>query len=92
MCSSDLGLPVALELFTLGGRVLARQEQVTGRIEPGQRADLTAFPGDVLAADPRKLDGGEAVFTMVGGKLAHGPEELCLETAASYGGRRRVGY
>ncbi len=87
-----LGLPVALELFTLGGRVLARQEQVTGRIEPGQRADLTAFPGDVLAADPRKLDGGEAVFTMVGGKLAHGPEELCLETAASYGGRRRVGY
>jgi predicted amidohydrolase YtcJ len=78
-----LGVPVALELFTLGGRVLARQEQVTGRVAPGQRADLTAFPGDVLAADPRKLRGVEAVFTMVGGKLAHGPEELCLETAFS---------
>src|SRR6266545_130621 len=26
-----LGLPVALELFTLGGRVLARQERTTGR-------------------------------------------------------------
>jgi len=81
-----LGLPVALELFTLGGRVLARQEQATGRIEPGQRADLTAFPGDVLATEPRRLEGGEAVFTMVGGKLAHGPDELCLETAFSFRG------
>lgn len=79
-----LGLPVALELFTLGGRVLARQEQATGRVEPGQRADLTAFPGDVLAADPRRLAGSEAVFTMVGGRLAHGPEELCLETASNF--------
>jgi predicted amidohydrolase YtcJ len=81
-----LGAPVALELFTLGGRVLARQEQATGRIAPGQRADLTAFGGDVLATDPRKLRRAEAVFTMVGGKLAHGPEELCLETAFSFGG------
>jgi predicted amidohydrolase YtcJ len=78
-----LGLPVALELFTLGGRVLARQEQATGRIAPGQRADLTAFPGDVLAADPRKLKRPDAVFTMVGGRLAYGPEELCLETAST---------
>ncbi|HZD69494.1 MAG TPA: amidohydrolase family protein [Actinomycetes bacterium] len=84
-----LGLPVALELFTLGGRLLARQEQVTGRIEPGQRADLTAFAGDVLAVEPRKLVGAEAVFTMVGGRLAHGPEELCLETASNFGGWSR---
>jgi len=81
-----LGVPVALELFTLGGRVLARQEHVTGRIGLGQRADLTAFSGDVLAADPRKLVDGSAVLTMVGGKLAHGPEELCVETAFSFGG------
>jgi predicted amidohydrolase YtcJ len=85
-----LGLPVALELFTLGGRVLARQERVTGRIERGERADLTAFPGDVLEADPRKLVGTDAVFTMVGGRLAHGPQELCLETAATLGGRTRT--
>jgi predicted amidohydrolase YtcJ len=78
-----LGLPVALELFTLGARVLARQEQATGRIVPGQRADLTAFPGDALAADPRRLEGTEAVFTMVGGHLAHGPEDLCLESAVA---------
>jgi predicted amidohydrolase YtcJ len=81
-----LGLPVALELFTLGGRVLARQEQVTGRIEPGQRADLTAFPGDVLATDPRKLKGVDAVFTMVGGRLIQGSDELYLETASTFRG------
>jgi predicted amidohydrolase YtcJ len=81
-----LGLPVALELFTLGGRVLARQEHATGRIGRGQRADLVAFPGDVLAADPRKLKGRDAVFTMVGGGLAHGPDELCLETASTFRG------
>jgi predicted amidohydrolase YtcJ len=74
--SQRLGLPVALEVFTLGGRILARQERVSGIIEPGQRADLTAFAGDVLAADPADLEGGEAIFTMVAGRLAHGPDEL----------------
>jgi predicted amidohydrolase YtcJ len=84
--SQRLGLPVALELFTLGGRVLARQEKTTGRIRAGQRADLTAFPGDVLALDPSKLQRVDAVFTMVGGRLAHGPEELATEAAFSFGG------
>jgi len=81
-----LGLPVALELFTLGGRILARQERTTGRIRPGQRADLTAFPGDVTAIDPGKLEQVDAVFTMVGGRLAHGPEELAVDAAFSFGG------
>ncbi len=84
--SQRLGLPVALELFTLGGRVLARQERTTGRIQAGQRADLTAFPGDVLAVDPSKLEQVDAVFTMVGGRLAHGPEELAMDAAFSFGG------
>jgi predicted amidohydrolase YtcJ len=76
-----LGLPVALELFTLGGRVLARQERVTGRIHPGQRADLTVFPGDVLAGDPARLRCTEAVATLVAGRLVHGPADLAVETA-----------
>src|SRR6266542_3380157 len=84
--SQRLGLPVALELFTLGGRVLARQERTTGRIHAGQRADLTAFPGDVLAVDPSKLEQVDAVFTMVGGRLAHGHEELAMDAAFSFGG------
>jgi predicted amidohydrolase YtcJ len=84
--SQRLGLPVALELFTLGGRILARQERTTGRIRTGQRADLTAFPGDVLSADPSKLAPVEALFTMVGGRLTHGPEELAMEAAFSFGG------
>ena len=84
--SQRLGLPVALEVFTLGGRILARQERVSGIIEPGQRADLTAFGGDVLAADPADLEGGEAIFTMVGGRLAHGPDELAVPAARSFGG------
>jgi predicted amidohydrolase YtcJ len=84
--SQRLGLPVALEVFTLGGRVLARQERISGTIEPGQRADLTAFAGDVLAADPADLEGTEAIFTMVAGRLAHGPDELHLPAARSFGG------
>jgi hypothetical protein len=81
-----LGLPVALELFTLGGRVLARQERITGRIHAGQRADLAVFPGDVLAGDPARLRCTEAVATLVAGRLAHGPDELALETAAGPAG------
>jgi predicted amidohydrolase YtcJ len=84
--SQRLGLPVALEVFTLGGRILARQERVSGTIEPGQRADLTAFAGDVLAADPHDLEGAEALFTMVAGRLAHGPDELHVPAARSLGG------
>jgi predicted amidohydrolase YtcJ len=81
-----LGLPVALELFTLGGRILARQERTTGRIRPGQRADLTAFPGDALATDPGKLAQVDAVFTMVGGRLVHGLDDLATDAAFSFGG------
>jgi predicted amidohydrolase YtcJ len=84
--SQRLGLPVALEVFTLGGRILARQERISGTIEPSQRADLTAFAGDVLAADPADLEGGEAIFTMVAGRLAHGPDELAVPAARSFGG------
>jgi hypothetical protein len=84
--SQRLGLPVAMEVFTFGGRVLARQERISGTIEPGQRADLTAFAGDVLATDPSDLEGGEAIFTMVAGRLAHGPGELNLPAARSFGG------
>jgi predicted amidohydrolase YtcJ len=84
--SQRLGLPVAMEVFTLGGRILARQERVSGTIEAGQRADLTAFPGDVLAADPRDLEGAEAIFTMVTGRLAHGPDDLAVPAARGYGG------
>jgi len=81
-----LGLPVALELFTLGGRILARQERVTGRIQPGQRADLTAFAGDVLAGDPRKRRCGDALLTLVAGRLVHGPEQADVEAAGDAGG------
>jgi predicted amidohydrolase YtcJ len=84
--SQRLGPAVAVEVFSLGGRVLARQERACGRVEVGQRADLTAFPGDVLAADPLTLEGGEAIFTMVAGHLAHGPDELALPSAGERGG------
>ena len=83
-----LGLPVALELFTFGGRILARQERSSGQLRPGLRADLTAFPGDVLAADPAKLVGSEAVCTLVAGRFAHGPAELAVETAGRRGDGR----
>jgi predicted amidohydrolase YtcJ len=86
-----LGLPVALELFTLGGRVLARQERSTGRIQPGQRADLTAFSGDVLAGDPRKRTCSDALLTLVGGRLVHGPDAAALETAGPGGDGTGVG-
>ncbi len=79
--SQRLGLPVALELFTLGGRLLARQERLSGRLAPGQRADLTAFAGDVLATDPAKLVGAEALCTLVAGRLVHGPAELAVPGA-----------
>jgi predicted amidohydrolase YtcJ len=58
---------------------------VTGRIHPGQRADLAVFPGDVLAGDPARLRCTEAVATLVAGRLAHGPAALAVETAGGPG-------
>jgi predicted amidohydrolase YtcJ len=81
-----LGPAVATEVFTFGGRMLARQERTSGRIEVGLQADLTAFAGDVLADDPRSLEGGEAIFTMAAGRLAHGPDELAAPAAGERGG------
>ncbi len=40
----------------------------------------------MLAADPHDLEGGEAIFTMVAGRLAHGPDELNVPAARSFGG------
>ena len=45
-----------------------------------------SFGNFVRAASVDDLEDGEAIFTMVAGRLAHGPDELGVPAARSFGG------
>ncbi|MDR6320972.1 amidohydrolase [Actinoplanes couchii] len=59
----------ALELFTVGAARITGGPG-TGRIRPGDPADLTVLSGDPLTADPDALHEITVMATMVGGRIA----------------------
>lgn len=63
-----VGLRIALQAATIGGRKAARQHRV-GPIAVGQRADLAAFVAEGAHA-------GSCVLTMVRGRVVHGPDGI----------------
>ena len=59
----------ALALFTTGPAWASFQEDDLGTIEPGKRADFSAFDRDIMTAEPEAIPGVRAVMTVVGGEI-----------------------
>jgi predicted amidohydrolase YtcJ len=61
----------ALEGMTSQAALAVNEEDVAGRIAPGYRADLTAFPVDPVTAPADEVAGAPIRLTMVDGAVIH---------------------
>ena len=61
----------ALKLFTVNAAYARFAEQELGTIEPGKRADLSAFSVDLMRAPAAAIPKGHAVLTVVDGVIVY---------------------
>ncbi|MGA0607951.1 amidohydrolase [Phenylobacterium sp. VNQ135] len=61
----------ALKLFTRNAAFARFAEDELGTIEPGKRADLTAFSVDLMTAPEAEIPKGHAVLTVVDGEVVY---------------------
>jgi predicted amidohydrolase YtcJ len=66
----------ALAIFTLGAAYAAFEEDVTGSLEPGKRADMTVLSRDIMQVEPSEILDTEVVMTIVGGRILYEQEEV----------------
>ncbi|MEE2690976.1 MAG: amidohydrolase [Pseudomonadota bacterium] len=61
----------ALKMFTLWPAYAAFQESELGTIEPGKRADFTAFSKDIMTVPEAEILAAKPVLTVVGGRIIY---------------------
>lgn len=61
----------ALRLYTLGSAWFSGEEEVKGRIAPGQYADFAVLSADYLSVPEEQIKNIESVLTVVGGKIVY---------------------
>lgn len=66
----------ALRIATLENAYLTFEDNIKGRLVPGQLADMVVLNQDIMTVPDADLPKTQVVATMVGGKLVHGTEAL----------------
>jgi predicted amidohydrolase YtcJ len=66
----------ALASFTLEAAYAAFEEDVTGSLRPGKRADMTVLSQDIMQVAPSKILDTEVIMTIVGGRILYEQEEV----------------
>ena len=61
----------ALKMLTWAPAYAARRETELGTLEPGKRADLTAFSKDLMVVPPAEILTADPVLTVVDGVVVH---------------------
>ena len=61
----------ALRLFTVGSAWFSGEENIKGRIAPGQLADFTILSADFLSVPEEEIRNTEAVLTVLGGEVVY---------------------
>lgn len=64
----------ALRLYTIGSAWFSNEENVKGRIAPGQYADFVLLTDDYFIVPNEKIKDIESVLTVVNGKIVYGFE------------------
>jgi len=65
----------ALELYTLGSAWFSGEEQLKGRIAPGQYADMALLSADYFSVPEEDIRHIESVLTVTGGAVVYGAGE-----------------
>jgi len=66
----------ALRAYTVNNAWAAGEEELKGTLEPGKLADIVVLDRDPLAVAPAELKDIRVVYTIVGGRIVHGPEPM----------------
>jgi hypothetical protein len=66
----------ALRLWTEGSAWFSSEQDIKGRIAPGQLADLVALDRDYFSVPEDEIKSIVAVLTVVGGRIMHGDQEF----------------
>ena len=66
----------ALRLYTLGSAWFSGEDELKGRLAPGQLADLAVLSDDYLRVADDQIAGITSVLTIVGGRPVHGGAEF----------------
>ena len=61
----------ALRLYTIGSAWFSGEEEVKGRIAPGQYADFAILSADYLAVPEERIPRIESVLTVTGGDIVY---------------------
>ncbi len=61
----------ALQTYTTNGAYAAFEEGEKGKLAPGMLADLAVLSRDIMTVPPEEILGTEALYTVVGGKVAY---------------------
>jgi predicted amidohydrolase YtcJ len=64
----------ALRLFTVGSAWFSQEEDVKGRIAPGQHADFALLGEDYFRVPEERIPAIVSLFTVVGGEVAYAAE------------------
>ena len=65
----------ALRLYTVGSAWFSHEEQVKGRIAPGQYADLAVLSADYMKVPVEEIKNIESVLTAVDGNIVYGAQD-----------------
>jgi predicted amidohydrolase YtcJ len=65
-------LDAAIDAFTAGVAWVNHEEDVTGQLRPGMRADLAVLDQDLYAIPARDIGSTSVVLTVAGGTVVHG--------------------
>ena len=65
----------ALRLYTVGSAWFSHEEQVKGRIAPGQYADLAVLSADYMKVPLEDIKTIESVLTVVDGNIVYGAQD-----------------
>ena len=65
----------ALRLYTVGSAWFSHEEQVKGRIAPGQYADFAVLSADYMKVPVEEIPNIESVLTVVDGKIVYGAQD-----------------
>jgi predicted amidohydrolase YtcJ len=66
----------ALLAFTHYAAYAAFEEDTTGSLKPGRRADMTVLNMDIMEVRPRDILDAEVIMTVVGGRVVFEQEEI----------------
>jgi len=67
-------IDTAVKAFTEGVAYVNHEEDVTGRLRPGLRADVVVLDQDLFAIPPAEIGNTSAVLTVANGLVVHGDE------------------